>query len=237
MSFAPDLTRPLRTDPVRRDEVLIDSEWQLLTTPLGTWTSETRPWFTGNDGQQHTEKMLVGDSALWQPLLDELTPALATEFVERQKAIIEETAQHPQLRAVLSAPKKRRVPKPEFGFREAIEYVCESCCGRYLGRALFGNKQRRVRVCSNRCERARRNALQRQWRRYHPPDYEEINAARAARRAEARAGRTCEHCGQSLVEAARSTRRFCSDICRVMWHHRSPDSDPRSSRVAGEKPQ
>ena len=29
----------------------------------------------------------------------------------------------------------------------------------------------------------------------------------------------CEHCGMA-IEAARSTKRFCSDICRIRAHHR-----------------
>jgi hypothetical protein len=76
--------------------VLIDSEWRLLTMPLGTWTSETRPWFTGDNRHQYTEEMLVGDPALWQPLLDELASQSATEFAERRKAIVEMVSQHPE---------------------------------------------------------------------------------------------------------------------------------------------
>ena len=40
----------------------------------------------------------------------------------------------------------------------------------------------------------------------------------------ARAGRTCQHCGKA-IEAARSTRRFCSDICRVKAHREAAVRD------------
>jgi hypothetical protein len=55
------------------------------------------------------------------------------------------------------------------------------------------------------------------------------NAARAARRLAARAGRVCEHCGAALA-TRRSTMRFCSTLCRVTAHRRRP---PRFRRRRG----
>jgi len=115
---------------------------------------------------------------------------------------------------------------PEFAVWEAREYVCEYCGARYLGLKRGGDH--RVRVCSNECARRRRNAKQRLWRqRRDPSDYQLINAARTARRAETRAGRVCAHCGIP-IRAARSTRRFCSNLCRIRAY--------RASRAAASAP-
>ena len=113
---------------------------------------------------------------------------------------------------------------PEFSVWDAREYVCEYCGARYLGLKRGG--ERRVRVCSNECARRQRNAKQQLWRQWRDrPDYQLINAARTARRADARAGRVCARCGIP-IKAARSTRRFCSDICRVKWHRTNPQAAP-----------
>jgi hypothetical protein len=115
--------------------------------PLGTWTRETRPWPHSND-QQRTYQLLVGDPALWQPLLDEL----AAEITQRQQARQQTLREHPDF-APFMAPLPN-LPKPEFYPAAAGEYVCEHCGDRFLGLHLRGNE--RVRVCSNRCELAHR---------------------------------------------------------------------------------
>jgi hypothetical protein len=52
-----------------------------------------------------------------------------------------------------------------------------------------------------------------------PPDHlRRHRRARAQQSAESRAERTCEHCGLA-IEVTRSTRRFCSDLCRIRAHH------------------
>jgi len=108
---------------------------------------------------------------------------------------------------------------PEFSVWEAREYVCEYCGARYLGLRRGGDH--RVRVCSNECARRLHNAKQRLWRqRRGPSDYQLINAVRTARRAEARAGRVCAHCGIP-IKATRSTRRFCSSLCRIRAYRAS----------------
>jgi hypothetical protein len=209
----PDPGRPLRSEPVRREEVLItECDWRLLTMPIGTFRLEERPTTWGIGHQ------LVGDAALWQSLLDELAVALAAEIESRRRSREELLRQDPSFARFMSNRPPPVCPKPEFyvgsGNWRPREYVCEHCARRYLGGALRGNH--RVCVCSNRCAHARRNAQQRRWR-------DEIgcwndNVKRTARRAEARAGRACEHCGVPIA-AARSTKRFCSAICRVR-HHR-----------------
>ena len=113
---------------------------------------------------------------------------------------------------------------PEFSVWVAREYVCEYCGARYLGLKRGGD--RRVRVCSNECARRQRNAKQQLWRQWRDrPDYRLINAARTVRRAEARAGRVCARCGIP-IKATRSTRRFCSDICRLRWHRANSQAAP-----------
>jgi hypothetical protein len=49
---------------------------------------------------------------------------------------------------------------------------------------------------------------------YTPERVARANAKRAAARAAARCGRTCEVCGKGL-KAARSTARFCGPACRM----------------------
>src|SRR5262249_46061687 len=110
---------------------------------------------------------------------------------------------------------------------EAREYLCEQCGVHYVGVRVGGlaglfnpvdrHSRRGTMFCSNNCARLWRNASQRECRPINPPPPAEPNAARTARRAEARAGRTCEHCGMA-IEAQRTTKRFCSDIFRVRNH-------------------
>jgi hypothetical protein len=183
----PDPTRPLRNEPVRRDEVRIYAasgypRWR-MTMPIGTFRRVERDEFSASMKKTYTWKYLVGDPALWEALL---------------------------------AAEKRSV-KPEIPEFDGFEYHCQQCDRRFLSGRLHGNQ---VPLCSNRCERDRQNAWRRRWRERNPADYRLINAARTARRAEARAGRMCEHCGTPIA-AARSTKRFCSDVCRVR-HSRPP---------------
>jgi hypothetical protein len=108
-------------------------------------------------------------------------------------------------------------PKLEIFISNGFDYHCEQCGARFLAHRLAGNM---VRLCSDKCERARRNARLRQWRATTAPDHlRRHRSARAQQRAEARAGRTCEHCGIA-IEVTRSDRRFCSDRCRVRAYHR-----------------
>ncbi len=203
---------------MRRDEVLLIWGWQLQTMPIGTYRCEDRPWLTltFKDGnEQLTHEYAVGDPALWQPLLDEL----AAEIEATRQRCEQRLRDEPRLKGWDEANwvqdimrPVQKLPKLEFradGDR-AQEYVCEVCGVRYIGVKLRANA---ARVCSNRCSRARSDAMKRQYRRDNPLDYDR-NGARAERRAQARAGRVCGHCG-APIEAARATKRYCSDICRV----------------------
>jgi hypothetical protein len=68
---------------------------------------------------------------------------------------------------------------------------------------------------------------------------ERSNAARTARRADARAGRHCETCG-AVLESRRRTQRFCSVTCRVThWRNANGSPPPGSTSsvaVTGELP-
>jgi hypothetical protein len=126
---------------------------------------------------------------------------------------------------MIGPPRRESVPKPEISRWSAYEHICEQCSARFLDQRLAGD---RIRLCSNKCARGRRNAQQRQRRKRHPLDYQAINASRARKRAEGRAGRSCAHCGV-LIEAARSTKRFCSDLCRARAHRqRAAMNSPNS---------
>ena len=161
------------------------------------------------------DEVLIGERGL------ETMPVATWQFEERQGQAHGRsyTARllvgHPELWHALLDEIGTRVT-PEFSMGVAREYVCEYCGARYLGLKRGGDH--RVRVCSNECARRRYNANQRLWRqRRGRPDYQLINAGRTARRAEARAGRVCARCGIP-IKGARSTRRFCSSICRVRAH-------------------
>jgi hypothetical protein len=230
LSLEPD--RPLRAAPVRREEVMLDrwgGKWNLATMPSGTFRLEERSHASNTrPGTSWTDLWLVGVPALWQPLFDELAAEMTGVRQEY------ETMRHenPELAALWGGPPRdQSLPKPEFRYDSMLEYVCDHCGCRYLGLERPGNnrpRQVRVRVCSNRCARDRRNAQQRQWRKY--VGYQSDNSARAFSRAAARADLVCEHCGVS-IEAARSTRRFCSDICRVKWHRAKTPAATSTRRV------
>jgi hypothetical protein len=199
----PDSNRPLRNEPVRRDEVRVyrkfnrggDPEW-LVTMPPGTYRLEDRGKYS---------RCFVGDQTLWQPLMDGLTAQYAAEHERWRRRGL----------AVLSQP--RPLPSLEIVFLMGFEYECEHCGAGFLAYKLAINV---VRLCSNKCERERAAAQQRAWREANPREdyYRQYYSKRDQRRTEARADRRCEHCGVA-IEAARSTKRFCSGRCRIRAHH------------------
>jgi hypothetical protein len=221
----PDPTRPLRTAPVRREEVLLDKgRWQLLTMPLGTWTREERLWFTTDDGVQITRGYMVGDAALWRSVLEELAAEHAAA-ADRRKSFYEKALREGWGIAPWMTEPMPSLPEPVFDLWRLREYSCYHCGAGYLG------PRGRVYVCSDHCGRDRRKTRKRKWRQDNPLLSQQINAARTARRAEARASRVCEHCGVP-ISADRSTRRFCSDICRVRAHRAA--SKPKFSGLSPE---
>jgi hypothetical protein len=218
----PDPHRPLRKEPVRRNEVRFElgferrwlgglqPHYELWTMPLGTFSREVRQqvgW--------HAVNWFVGDPSLWRSLWDEVAADLVADYAGPLRFIYRE---HP----VSACAVEGWLPRlPELREADVRQYICQHCGRDYVGVQLLGNQ--RICVCSNYCERKQRNVQQRQWREKNPPDYRLINAARAIRRAETRSGRVCEYC-KVPIEAKRSTRRFCSDICRVRAHRATQPS-------------
>jgi hypothetical protein len=211
---------PLRTEPVRREEVRFgvrferqylggwQPHYELWTMPLGTFRNEVRQ--RGVDWPALA--YFVGDPGLWRSLWDEVAANLAADYAEKLRVY----QQHPDFVRLWGWPREWWLTRiPELRQAWTRQYVCQHCSRGYIGIQLRGSQ--RIWVCSNRCERERRIAQQRRWRKNNPPDYRLINAARTARRAEARTDRVCEYC-RAPIEAARSTRRFCSDMCRVRAH-------------------
>jgi ferredoxin len=213
--------RPLRTEPVRRDELLINPLYAcpIRTMPLGTWRRVERLEAIDTPPENATVALpyAVADPALWRPVLDELAAA-ADEMRQSIEAIVHE---RPALAAVVHMPEPE--PLPEFFLGEKVlEYRCEECGAWTLGIIW----RRRLRLCSDRCAEAYRRRVYHDWRLLNPRDPETVNPTRAKRRAAARAGRTCEHCGKP-IDAARATKRFCSDICRVRAHRTDPQERQR----------
>jgi hypothetical protein len=199
--------RRLRRGPVQRDEVSIAlsrnlDHWFLTTMPVGTYrrVKKVRRF----EGRTSTHEF-VGEPALWQSLIDELKAKSEADF-EREEVT---------MRALFFPAEYYGPPRPVFLEPEAREYVCEHCGKSYLGRNW---PEKRLRLCSSRCEREHAAAVQRRWREANAVTSTRSHASRAKKRAKARADRTCEHCGVA-IEAARSTKRFCSDLCRIRAHH------------------
>lgn len=222
-----------RCKPVRRDEVLLAGRHP-KTMPLGTYSVEhyaTERFVGKRAAVPYTLTKYVGVPALWQPLIDELAAEAATEeeaTALTHARLMNGTPEERRLAASLARREPLDMPVvPEFTttWRDGVgEYDCDHCGIRFLGGHWWRN-QKRVRCCSNRCEAERKKAVQRQWRELHPTISAKSNASRRRKRAEARADRSCEHCG-AAIEATRSTRRFCSDLCRGRHHHERRRSLP-----------
>jgi hypothetical protein len=129
-----------------------------------------------------------------------VTMPLGTYRVDHGDFVAEPTLWQPLMDEL--AAKNR--PFPLLQISVACEYLCLQCGTRFLAHELPGTM---ARICSDKCGEERRIKLQ-----------QALIAKRGQQRAEARAGRVCEYCG-TAIEAARSTRRFCSDLCRVRHHH------------------
>jgi hypothetical protein len=139
----PDLSRPLRNEPVRRDEVRIYRRLgeRRVTMPPDTYRIEDRG--------KYRRQYLVGDPVLWQPLMDEL----ASQYAEEHE--------YWRRRGLTARTEPLPLPKLEIRLWSAVEYTCEQCGAQFLDGELAGNM---IRLCSDKCERERTAARQRQWR-------------------------------------------------------------------------
>jgi len=203
MYYRPPEDRPLRFEQVRRDELLVDPRYVCLirTMPLGTWRRVERK---EESEDEDPIPYAVAGADLWRPVLDELAAA-----AEQQRRDLEATArEHPEFASLVRTPEAPTLPEFFLG-ENVLEFACHECGEWALGIIW----RRRVHVCSDSCSEAHRKRVYQDWRDFNPRDPETVNATRAKRRAEARAGRKCEHCGKP-IDAARATKRFCSDIYR-----------------------
>lgn len=119
------LTRPLRSAPVRREEVLVHpGRWQLLTMPLATYTCL-------ESDERYVYRYLVGDPALWADVLNEIAAEHAAATARRQRMYEWALSNGWRPAAGLSQPLPLDV-EPRFDASHACEYVCEVCGAGYL---------------------------------------------------------------------------------------------------------
>ena len=221
MYYRPPEDRPLRFEQVRRDELLVDPRYVCLirTMPLGTWRRVERKQ---ESEDEDPIPYAVAGADLWRPVLDELAAA-----AEQQRRDLEATArEHPEFASLVRTPEAPTLPEFFLG-ENVLEFACHECGEWALGIIW----RRRVHVCSDSCSEAHRKRVYQDWRDFNPRDPETVNATRAKRRAEARAGRKCEHCGKP-IDAARATKRFCSDIYRGRG---APRDTRREAREDGRR--
>jgi hypothetical protein len=126
--------RPLRSEPVRRDEVRFEVRferqwlggWQpryeLWTMPLGTFRNEVRQrvgwpavaWF-------------VGDPSLWRSLWDEVAANLVADYAGTLGDVYQA---HPDFAARLEGWLS---PAPELRVADVRQYICDYCGRGYVG--------------------------------------------------------------------------------------------------------
>jgi endogenous inhibitor of DNA gyrase (YacG/DUF329 family) len=193
----PQLSGPRRDEQVRRDEVRIYGIDRILTMPVGTFECKTpdKPWY---------DRSYEGIQELWQLLLDELFEEYKASHAEWVKLGIAPDKPLQQSKAILS------------GYA-MTEYECQQCGKAFISKWIAMNHPA---LCSDRCIAEHIRSLRIARYHNHPNKSELIrktNSARAERSAKLREGKTCENCGEP-VSADRSSRKFCSDKCRVAAH-------------------
>jgi hypothetical protein len=140
---------------------------------------------------------------LWVPLVRSLNRTQKRDWDSR--AAMRETASRAGIRG-FQPPRSITIPQPyQAGLGPC---TCEQC-GREFYRAKHGSR----RYCSDDCAAAAGRAHRAQHNT-------EMVRERSEARTAARSGQTCIICGEPL-EAARSTRRTCSDRCRTAAHRRA----------------
>jgi hypothetical protein len=205
----PEPSDAIRDEPVRREEVMIYAGRQILTMPEMTFEDRTpdgAPWY-----RRHFE----GIERLWRPLLDELSAEAEAQRMEWIKLGVPVAKSLPDIIAIITG--------------EILEYSCQQCGQIFIAKRIPINHPR---LCSDACAKAHALSLKRAWYQNHPHKDELIeraNAVRARRSAEQRKDKTCETCGAPIL-AERSSKKFCSDKCRVAAHRaRRLETAPRLS--------
>ena len=179
----------MRKKLVTRDEVRLDHNFHFCAVPANAFRPGKR-W--------PTEREPI--PALWKPLL--------RQIAREQKAYIEGPLA--EMRAYwqqLGIGGDGPLPEPPT--LPHVDLWRKTSC-RHCGRGFYRIGKYLGHVCSEVCARkAALPGLKRKIARQ--------TAARSKKRAEARAGRSCLVCGEPM-EAKRSTKRYCSERCRVAAH-------------------
>jgi hypothetical protein len=165
----------------------------------------TLPSDSVREGEYHPEAI----KALWEPLLRELNRVQQEKWDSNLG--VRKNLVGAGWRGGFKKPEPITCPRPDHYYGTC---TCQHCGGEFWRVRGSGHL-----YSSDKCvELARRSRMV---------------AARSEARAAARAGRTCQHCGKP-IEAQRSTRRYCSDHCRVTAHraqHQLLHSAPRTPRT------
>jgi hypothetical protein len=177
-----------RTKPVTRDEIRF-RYWKLEAMPADA--------FHEREGEWRTEMVPIPE--LWRPLLRKLK--------REHKAYIEgpwkELVAHYESVGVGAGKPWDPPSLPKYVY-ESDERACHHCFKDFYRIGSHG------RYCSDICAKeAARPARQRR--------IEKQTRIKTQKRAATRAGRECLTCGVPM-EAARATKRYCSDRCRVAAH-------------------
>lgn len=188
----------MRVEPVRRDEVRLNGA-AIATLPADA--CRRRQFWEVYPPKAWWEAI----PELFAPLVEELRLQHEAEQAKREA----ERAANPALAemadamrgALLSMGIGQRSPSRLPRMPRPVGMDSRYC--HHCGREFFNAAYVHGSCCSDICMRAR-------TRRRKAERLAEL-------RREARDDRLCEHCGDPL-EAARSTRRFCSDVCRVKAH-------------------
>lgn len=149
---------------------------------------------------------------LWQPLVRELG-------AERDAYLASDEWQGQRIVPWTGMP--RRLPEPpHVPLPHERPSECRVCRKTFF-QAHGRYSKPRASFCTDACIA--------QWRRVKRADQRRQDSAR---RAAARADRVCAVCGEA-IEAARSTRRYCSTKCRVAAHRATPHGSLRGDHSRG----
>ncbi len=143
--------------------------------------------------------------------LEELVAAI--NAMERGLGFPRRRQKHPKRREILAALEMGLPSETEKRCKKATVRVCARCGQEYLGS--------NTRYCSKDCQAvvAREQVKQ---------SNDRIGERRAQQRA-----RTCAFCGVPL-KSQRSTKKFCSDLCRVTSHRAKKPPRPKPELRPGQ---
>jgi hypothetical protein len=189
----------MRRQPVTRDEVRFNGR-RITTMPIDSVSEGEERW-------QRRKPI----APLWAPLLRALNRKRLADWkagAERRTTV-----------AGLGFPVAKEPEPPIHAPHPSNRPPC-TCrhCGREFYRTYRDSGRR---YCSDICAAAVRASGRAAWR-------DRMVAARSQARAEARAERTCLHCGEP-IESKRSTRQYCNDAHRIAAYRKRQQVDESST--------